>query len=340
MKVLDYDFYLPESAIAQSPATQRDHSKLLVVHREDLTIEERYFYDIVNYFKSGDVLVMNNTRVIPARLMGQKAHTGAVIEVFLLKKLSSCEWECLLKPAKRVKIGQRIDFGSDMSATLEEIYDNGNRRLKFHFEGVFEEKLAMLGEMPLPPYIKEKLREKDRYQTVYAKSGESVAAPTAGLHFTSETLKILEEKGVELLEVNLEVGIGTFRPVQSENILEHDMHAERFSISENVAQKINQAKKEKRRIIAVGTTTVRTLESSVNQLGEVVGQNGETAIFIYPGYQFKVIDGLITNFHLPKSTLLMLVSALTTRERMLEIYQYAVEHEYRFFSFGDAMFIK
>jgi len=341
MKLSDYDFHLPEEAIAQIPLSKRDESKLLVVDRESGNFEERNFYHIIDYLNKNDVLVMNNTKVIPARLMGIKSGTGAQIEVFLLKRHSLTVWECLLKPGKRVKVGQVIEFlGGELSAKLVEIKENGNRVMEFIFEGIFEEILDRLGEMPLPPYIKEKLKEHDRYQTVYAKKGESVAAPTAGLHFTSELIERIKAKGVEVLEVNLEVGIGTFRPVQVENVLEHDMHGEVYEVTEEVAQKLNRAKKAGKRIVAVGTTSIRTLESAANTDGTVRVEKGETKIFIYPGYEFKVVDALITNFHLPKSTLLMLVSALSSRELMLKAYEFAVENHYRFFSFGDSMFIK
>jgi len=341
MKLSEYDFHLPDELIAQTPLEKRDESKFLVVNRENGTFEERKFYNIIDYLNENDVLVMNNTKVIPARLLGQKKETGGQIEVFLLKRHTLTQWECLLKPGKRLKIGQEVEFpGGELSATLIEIKENGNRVMEFSFSGIFEEILDRLGEMPLPPYIKEKLKNHDRYQTVYAKEGESVAAPTAGLHFTPELLAKIRAKGVETLEVNLEVGIGTFRPVQVENVLEHDMHGEMYEVSVEVAEKINAAKKAGKRIIAVGTTSVRTLESASNPDGTVRAEKGETKIFIYPGYEFKVVDALVTNFHLPKSTLLMLVSALSSRELMLKAYEFAVDNRYRFFSFGDSMFIK
>jgi len=341
MKLSEYDFHLPDELIAQTPLEKRDESKFLVVNREKGTFEERKFYNIIDYLNENDVLVMNNTKVIPARLLGQKKETGGQIEVFLLKRHTLTQWECLLKPGKRLKIGQEVEFpGGELSATLIEIKENGNRVMEFSFSGIFEEILDRLGEMPLPPYIKEKLKNHDRYQTVYAKEGESVAAPTAGLHFTPELLAKIRAKGVETLEVNLEVGIGTFRPVQVENVLEHDMHGEMYEVSVEVAEKINAAKKAGKRIIAVGTTSVRTLESASNPDGTVRAEKGETKIFIYPGYEFKVVDALVTNFHLPKSTLLMLVSALSSRELMLKAYEFAVDNQYRFFSFGDSMFIK
>lgn len=341
MRLTDYDFHLPEDQIAQRPLEKRDESKLLVVDKMSGKFEERHFYHIIEYLTDNDVLVINNTKVIPARLLGQKKETGGQVEVFLLKRHTLTQWECLLKPGKRVKMGQEVEFpGGELSATLIEIKENGNRVMEFKFEGIFEEILDRLGEMPLPPYIKEKLKDHDRYQTVYAKEGESVAAPTAGLHFTPELIDKIRAKGVEILEVNLEVGIGTFRPVQVENVLEHDMHGELYEVTQDVADRINRAKKLGKRIVAVGTTSVRTLESASNSDSSVRAEKQETKIFIYPGYQFKVVDALITNFHLPKSTLLMLVSALSSRELMLKAYEFAVEHEYRFFSFGDSMFIK
>ncbi|MCX5773415.1 MAG: tRNA preQ1(34) S-adenosylmethionine ribosyltransferase-isomerase QueA [Fusobacteria bacterium] len=341
MKLSDYDFHLPDEQIAQTPIEKRDTSKLLVVDRETGEFEERKFYNIIDYLTDNDVLVMNNTKVIPARLLGSKAGTGGQIEVFLIKRHSLNVWECLLKPGKRLKVGQVVEFSDgELLARLIEIKENGNRVMEFAFEGIFEEILNRLGEMPLPPYIKEKLKNHDRYQTVYAKEGESVAAPTAGLHFTPELLSKIKAKGVEILEINLEVGIGTFRPVQVENVLEHDMHGEMYEVTSDVAQKINEAKKKGKRIVAVGTTSVRTLESAAVEMGRIRAEKKETKIFIYPGYEFKVVDALITNFHLPKSTLLMLVSALSSRELMLNAYEFSVENEYRFFSFGDSMFIK
>lgn len=339
-KLKDYDYYLPEELIGQKPREPRDHSKLMVVNKSTKQVESKLFYEILDYLKSGDVLVRNSTKVIPARLFGKK-ETGGILEILLIKRISIDTWECLLKPAKKLKIGQKLYVGenNELIAELLEIKDDGNRVLKFEYQGVFEEVLDHLGKMPLPPYIIETLENKDRYQTVYAKKGESVAAPTAGLHFTKELLKRIEDKGVEILDIFLEVGLGTFRPVQTEDVLEHKMHQEEYEIPFETVEKIKKAKKEGRRIIAVGTTSVRALESAVNKQGELESKKSSTEIFIYPGYKFKVIDALITNFHLPKSTLLMLVSAFSDREFMLEVYNKAVEEQYHFFSFGDAMFI-
>ncbi len=336
----DYDYILPEDLIGQKPAEPRDSSRLLLVDRNKELVEHKRFFNIIDYLRKGDVLVRNSTKVIPARIFGHK-ETGGVLEILLIKRKNIDIWECLLKPAKKLKLGQKVYIGenNELIAELLEIKDDGNRILKFYYEGTFEENLDKLGSMPLPPYIIEKLEKKDRYQTVYAIRGESVAAPTAGLHFTEELLKKIENKGIEILDIFLEVGLGTFRPVQEENVLNHKMHSEVFEIPKEVAQKINKAKAEGRRIISVGTTTTRALESSVNNRGEIVAQKTDTEIFIYPGYEFKVVDALITNFHLPKSTLLMLVSALYDREKILKIYKLAVEEKYHFFSFGDAMFI-
>lgn len=339
-KLSDYDYHLPDELIGQSPREPRDSSKLLLVNRENHTIEHKNFYNIIDYLKEGDILVRNSTKVIPARLFGKK-ESGGVLEILLIKRIDLTSWECLLKPAKKLKIGQKLYIGenNELVAELMDIKEDGNRVLKFSYEGAFEEVLDRLGNMPLPPYIVEALKEKDRYQTVYAIRGESVAAPTAGLHFTEELLEAIKAKGVEILDVFLEVGIGTFRPVQTEDVLDHKMHSELFEIPEEVALKINEAKKIGRRIIAVGTTTVRALESSVDSDGNLVGKTADTEIFIYPGYKFKIVDALITNFHLPKSTLLMLVSAFSNREFMMDVYEKAVKEEYHFFSFGDAMFI-
>ena len=339
-KLNDYDYHLPDELIGQSPREPRDSSKLLLVNRVEKSIEHKKFYNIIDYLKEGDILVRNSTKVIPARLFGKK-ESGGVLEILLIKRLNLTTWECLLKPAKKLKLGQKLYIGekNELVAELIEIKDDGNRVLKFSYEGAFEEVLDRLGSMPLPPYILESLKERDRYQTVYAMRGESVAAPTAGLHFTPELLRAIEKKGVEILDIFLEVGIGTFRPVQTEDVLDHKMHTELFEIPESVALKINEAKKVGRRIVAVGTTTVRALESSVGPDGSLLGKIEETEIFIYPGYKFKIVDALITNFHLPKSTLLMLVSAFSNREFMMEVYREAVKERYHFFSFGDAMFI-
>ena len=340
MNIKEFDFNLPEELIAQHAIEPRDHSKLLVLNKNKRTREHKKFFNIIDFLKKDDVLVINRTKVIPARLFGKK-ETGSVMECFLLKRYDLYTWEVLLKPAKKLKLGQKLFIGEnkELIAELLEIKEDGNRVLKFFYEGSFEEVLDKLGSMPLPPYITRKLENKDRYQTVYADHGESVAAPTAGLHFTKELLQKIEAKGVEILDIFLEVGLGTFRPVQTENVLDHKMHEETFEISQEVAEKINKAKVEGRRIISVGTTATRALESSVDENGKLIAQKKDTGIFIYPGYEFKIVDALITNFHLPKSTLLMLVSAFYNREKMLEIYNLAVKEEYHFFSFGDSMFI-
>ena len=328
MNIKEFDFELPEELIAQHAIEPRDHSKLLVLNKNKRTREH----------KKDDILVINRTKVIPARLFGKK-ETGSVMECFLLKRYDLYTWEVLLKPAKKLKLGQKIIFSNELSAELVEIKEDGNRVLKFEFEGRFEEILDRLGEMPLPPYIAEKLEDKNRYQTVYAKEGESVAAPTAGLHFTEELLEKIREKGVTIAEVFLDVGLGTFRPVQVENILEHNMHSESYRVPKETADIINKAKKNNQRIIAVGTTSVRTLESVVNEDGIVEAKEGDTSIFIYGDYKFKVVDGIITNFHLPKSTLIMLISAFGGKEFVFESYEEAIKEKYRFYSFGDSMFI-
>ena len=338
MNIKEFDFELPEELIAQHAIEPRDHSKLLVLNRKNRTREHKKFFNIIDFLKKDDILVINRTKVIPARLFGKK-ETGSVMECFLLKRYDLYTWEVLLKPAKKLKLGQKIIFSNELSAELVEIKDDGNRILKFEFEGRFEEILDKLGEMPLPPYIAEKLEDKNRYQTVYAKEGESVAAPTAGLHFTEELLEKIREKGVTIAEVFLDVGLGTFRPVQVENILEHNMHSESYRVPEETADIINKAKKNNQRIIAVGTTSVRTLESVVNEDGIVEAKEGDTSIFIYGDYKFKVVDGIITNFHLPKSTLIMLISAFGGKEFVFESYEEAIKEKYRFYSFGDSMFI-
>lgn len=340
MRTEDFDFDLPEELIAQHPLEQRDHSRLLVLDRQSGAIQHRRFDHILDYLRSGDVLVINNTRVIPARLFGVKKSGTAHIEVLLLKPVENqpdC-WEVLVRPGKRVKEGAQVDFGEGrMTGTILEETDSG-RIMQFSYTGIFNEILDELGTMPLPPYIKEKLEDQERYQTVYAKERGSAAAPTAGLHFTKELLERAKAKGVEIVEVLLHVGLGTFRPVQAENILEHKMHSEYYRITPEAADAINRAVAEGRRVIAVGTTSTRTLESAAKD-GRVTAGEGETSIFIYPGYQFQILSGLITNFHLPKSTLVMLVSALAGREHILHAYAEAVQERYRFFSFGDAMFI-
>lgn len=339
-KLHDYDYHLPEELIGQEPREPRDHARLMLVDKTNKKIEHKHFYDIIDYLQEGDILVRNSTKVIPARLFGHK-ETGGVLEILLIKRINLDTWECLLKPAKKLKLGQKLYVGqnSELVAELIEIKDAGNRVLKFTYEGAFEEVLDKLGNMPLPPYIVETLKEKERYQTVYAQRGESVAAPTAGLHFTKELLEKIEKKGIKIVDIFLEVGLGTFRPVQTEDVLDHKMHEEIFEIPQEAADIINKGKAEGRRIISVGTTSTRALESSVDENGKVIAQKASTDIFIYPGYEFKVIDALITNFHLPKSTLLMLVSAFSSREFMLSVYETAVKEKYHFFSFGDAMFI-
>ncbi len=334
------DFYydLPEELIAQSPVEPRDSSRLLVYDRATKKTEHKIFTDIVGYLRKGDVLVLNNTRVLPARLYAQTENGGAV-EVLLLKRLDIDKWEVLVKPGKKCKIGTRLTVSDELSLMIEGITDSGERIVKFIFDGVFEEILDRVGNMPLPPYIKKKLEDKNRYQTVYAKCDGSAAAPTAGLHFTPSLLNKIKEMGVEIAEVLLHVGLGTFRPVKEEIITDHKMHSEYYEVSETAAEIINRAKREGRRIIAVGTTSVRTLESAADENGLLTPCSGNTEIFIYPPYKFKIVDAVITNFHLPESTLIMLVSALTGREEILSVYKTAVENKYRFFSFGDAMMI-
>lgn len=335
----DYYYDLPKERIAQSPAEPRDSSRLLVLNKDN-RIEHKHFYDIVEYLQKGDVLVRNNTRVIPARIYGKKDETGADIEFLLLKRLEIDRWETLIRPAKRIKIGGKVVFGGgELIAEVIEVKDDGNRIVKFYFDGVFEDILNRIGNMPLPPYITEKLNDKERYQTVYAKTEGSSAAPTAGLHFTPELLEKIEQKGVKIVDVLLHVGLGTFRPVSCDNILEHKMHSEYYKISKSAADEINKAKEQGRRIISVGTTSTRVLESVFQKYGRAEECEGNTEIFIYPGYKFKAIDGIITNFHLPESTLIMMISAFKSRELILDVYKQAVEKEYRFFSFGDAMLI-
>lgn len=341
MKLSDFNYDLPEELIAQDPLEKRSDSRLMVVGREDGSIEHRHFYDILDYVNQGDCLVINDTKVIPARLMGVKEDTGASIEVLLLKRKEEKLWETLVKPGKKAKVGARISFGDGLLVgEVIDIVEEGNRLIRFEYEGIWEELLDKLGQMPLPPYITHKLKDRNRYQTVYAKHDGSAAAPTAGLHFTEELLQQLKEKGVEIAHVTLHVGLGTFRPVKVDNILEHHMHSEFYMVEQEEADKINAAKARGNRVISVGTTSTRTLESVADENGIVKAGSGWTDIFIYPGYKFKVIDCLITNFHLPESTLLMLVSAFSTRENMLNAYEVAVKERYRFFSFGDAMFIR
>lgn len=342
MELKTHDFYydLPEELIAQTPAEPRDSSRLLIYDRETDTIEHKHFYDIVDYLEKGDLLVINNTRVIPARIFGHIDGKQTTFELLLLKRMDYTHWECIMRPARKAKKGSVIKISDELSATVEDIKEYGERIVRFDFDGVFENILARVGNMPLPPYIHETLQDKERYQTVYSKIDGSAAAPTAGLHFTPELMKKLEDKGVEFAQVLLHIGLGTFRPVKAENILDHEMHTEYYEIDEKTAEQINKAKKEGRRVIAVGTTSVRTLETVADENGFVRPEKGNTKIFIYPGYKFKAVDALITNFHLPESTLIMLVSALVGREKTLEIYNTAVKEKYRFFSFGDSTFFK
>lgn len=340
MNFLKSDFYydLPEELIAQTPVEPRDLSRLLVYNRDTKKIEHRVFRDITDYLKKGDVLVVNNTKVLPARLYAHTVNGGAV-EVLLLKREDKDRWQTLVKPGKKCKVGTKLFVNEELSLEVEGITDSGERIVKFIYDGVFEEILDRVGNMPLPPYIKKKLEDKNRYQTVYAKTDGSAAAPTAGLHFTPELLQRIREMGVEIAEVLLHVGLGTFRPVKEDVITDHKMHSEYFEVSAEAADTINRAKREGRRIIAVGTTSVRTLESAADENGFLKDCSGNTQIFIYPPYKFKCVDALITNFHLPESTLIMLVAAMTGREEILSVYKTAVEEKYRFFSFGDAMLI-
>lgn len=335
-KTSTYYYDLPERLIAQTPIEPRDHSRLLVYHKDTDTMEHKHFYDIVDYFKSGDVLVINNTKVIPARIYGIKEETGAKIEVLLLKRHNLTDWEVVMKPGKRAKVGTKIVFNEKLSLTVLEDLGFGKKKVRFEIDGVFEDILSNIGSMPLPPYIKEKLKDKARYNTVYSKIDGSAAAPTAGLHFTNDLLDKLRAKGVIICEVLLHVGLGTFRPVSEENILNHDMHTEYIEVTEDTASIINKAKAEGRRVIACGTTSIRTLESASEKKGVVNPCKKETNIFIYPGYEFKIVDAVITNFHLPESTLIMLVSAFLGIDNTLNMYNTAVKEEYRFFSFGDA----
>lgn len=340
MNLFDYDYDLPEELIAQTPILKRDESKLLILNKETGAKEHTIFKNIIDYLNPGDVLVLNDTKVIPARLIGSKENTNAVIELLLLKDLGSDIWECLSRPAKRLKVGTIINFSNELQAEVIQKLDEGIVHVKLIYKGILLEILDRLGSMPLPPYIHEKLENKDRYQTIYAKNIGSAAAPTAGLHFTEELLEKIKNKGIEILFVTLHVGLGTFKPVEVENILEHHMHSEYYEMTSKVASRLNLAKKEHRKIYAVGTTSTRVLETITHKYSEFRESKGNTDIFIYPGFKFKAIDGLITNFHLPKSTLLMLVSALSSREIILEAYKEAIQKNYRFFSFGDAMFIK
>ena len=341
MNVKDFYFDLPQEQIAQDPLEDRSSSRLLVLDRETGEREHKIFKDIVDYLKPGDCLVLNNTKVIPARLYGEKEGTQAKIEILLLKRKENDVWETLVKPGKKAKPGTKISFGDGLlKGEVIDVVEEGNRLIKFTYDGIFEEILDQLGQMPLPPYITHQLKDKNRYQTVYAKYDGSAAAPTAGLHFTPQLLEQIKEMGVDIAEVTLHVGLGTFRPVKVENVLDHHMHSEFYMVSQEAADKINRAKENGHRVICVGTTSCRTIESAADENGRLKESSGWTEIFIYPGYEFKVLDCLITNFHLPESTLLMLVSALAGREHVLEAYEEAVKMGYRFFSFGDAMFIE
>lgn len=340
MKKSDFWFDLPQRLIAQTPAQQRDHSRLLVIGRHSGELAHKHFYDILDYLNEGDCLVLNNSRVLPARLYGVKQGTGAKVEFLLLNNLGNDVWECIAGPGKRAREGAVFTFGDNvLTGTVTEVMENGNRKVKFDYEGIFLEKLEAIGEIPLPHYITEKLEDKERYQTVYAKPNGSAAAPTAGLHYTPELLEKIAAKGVKIAYITLHVGIGTFRPVKTENIEDHNMHYENYSVSQEAADLINETKRSGGRIVCNGTTCCRTLESVSDENGYVKACSGSTNIFIYPGYRFKCIDALITNFHLPESTLIMLVSAFCGRENALNAYKVAIENEYRFFSFGDACYI-
>ena len=341
MNVADFDYELPEELIAQHPNEKRDEARLMVLNKNTQTIEHKIFKDIIDYLNPGDCLVLNNTKVLPARLYGKKEETGANVEFLLLKRLEKDIWEVMVRPGRKLKNGTSVVFGDGiLKGKIIEVLENGNRKVEFEYEGIFNEVLDKIGLMPLPPYIKESLKEKDRYQTVYAKYEGSSAAPTAGLHFTEELLNRLKEKGVVIANVTLHVGIGTFRPVKVDKVEEHKMHSEHFYIKPEDVEKINKAKEQKKRVIACGTTSCRVLESVADESGKVMPVERDTNIFIYPGYKFKCIDGLITNFHLPKSTLVMLVSALAGKDYIMKAYAEAVEEKYQFFSFGDAMFIE
>ena len=339
MDISLFDFDLPEELIAQHPAKVRDESRLLAINKDDKTYEDKVFHDIINYLRPGDVLVRNNTKVLPARLFGVKEGTGAHVEVLLLHQIEGDTWECLTGNAKPIKVGSIISFGDKLKAKCLEVKDEGIRIMEFIYDGIFLEILNEVGNMPLPPYIKKQCEDNSRYQTVYAKVLGSAAAPTAGFHFTEDLLKKIQDKGIEILDITLHIGLGTFKPVKEDKVEDHKMHSEYFEMSQDVANKLNKAKVEGRRIIAVGTTATRTMEAIMQKYGKFVEAKEETAIFIKPGYKFLAIDALITNFHLPKSTLIMLVSAFMGREFTLEVYNHAVKEKYRFFSFGDSMFI-
>lgn len=336
----DYYYDLPEELIAQDPLEDRSSSRLMVLGKKSGEVSHHHFRDILDYLRPGDCLVINNTRVIPARLIGTKKETGAHVEILLLRRKKDDIWETLVKPGKKLRPGAEVTFGDgSLTATILDVVEGGDRLVQFHYDGIFEEVLDRLGEMPLPPYIKHKLKDRDRYNTVYAKYDGSAAAPTAGLHFTKELLEEVKEKGVNIAQVTLHVGLGTFRPVKVDDVRQHEMHTEWYRVTQETADLINQTKANGGRVIAVGTTSVRTLETVADEDGHMKAQEGDTSIFIYPGYKWKVVDGLITNFHLPESTLIMLVSSLAGREHVLAAYKEAVRERYRFFSFGDAMYI-
>lgn len=340
MDIEAFDYHLPDSLIAQTPLKNRDESRLLILGRQSGNIEHQHFKDVIDYLESGDTLVLNDTRVMPARLFGLKEETGAKVEMLMLTQIEGNDWEVLLKPAKRIKVGNRLTFGEGkiVAECIKEL-DQGGRIMRLHYDGILQERLDELGEMPLPPYIKERLDDQDRYQTVYAKASGSAAAPTAGLHFTDELLARIRNKGINIAFITLHVGLGTFRPVSVDNIDDHEMHSEYYQMDQETATLLNETKEKEHRIISVGTTSTRTLETIMQSNEEFVAQSGWTDIFIFPGFTFKAIDGLITNFHLPKSTLVMLVSAFSSRDNILNAYNQAVLSEYRFFSFGDAMLI-
>lgn len=341
MKTSDFYYELPERLIAQDPLLKRSDSRLMHIDRKTGSVSHSVFHEITGYLKEGDVLVINDTKVIPARLLGVRESSGGAAEILLLKRIEADVWETIVRPGKKLKEGARVSFGDGkLTAEITEVLPDGNRLVKFSYEGIFEEVLDELGQMPLPPYITHELKDRNRYQTVYAKYEGSAAAPTAGLHFTNELLEQIKETGVDIVSVTLHVGLGTFRPVKAENVDEHHMHSEFYHVSKEAADKINSAKAEGRRVICVGTTSCRTVESAAVRPGVIEAGEGDTDIFIYPGYEFRIMDGLITNFHLPESTLLMLVSAFAGRENILAAYNEAVKEEYRFFSFGDAMFIE
>lgn len=340
MKTNEFDYNLPEELIAQHPTKNRDEARMMVLNKNTGEREDKCFYDIIDYLQAGDVLVMNDTRVIPARLFGHRPEKEEKIEVFLLNNTEGSNWEVLVRPGKKMKIGTEVIFSEELSCKVLEIKEDGNRIVEFYYEGIFNEILDRLGNMPLPPYIKEKLKDNEVYQTVYSKNPGSVAAPTAGLHFTKELLEKIEAKGIKLAYLTLNVGLGTFRPVNEDEITDHKMHSEFYTLSEETAEILNEAKKEGRRIIAVGTTSIRTLEAVYQKNGKICADSGWTDIFIYPGFEFKVVDAIITNFHLPKSTLIMLIAAFTSKDIILNAYNDAVGKKYRFFSFGDCMFIK